>query len=235
MPQTMSVDGTEPGREVKKLHAHGEHDPSDDETGPHSPGATRFAVPVVGEPGPEDVLDDTAGNVGRHVVGVVPPDALEVADVHDVEQDAEERPHTQQGAAARGRAVDAEDADRGIVHAVEDGGAGGEVVELLSERVVARVEDGGEAPGEEADDGEADVEWTEGVRGRDLGADHVEAVVVGGEVAEGPEDAQRLLHAEEAVEGPFSVELDDGMAGGDTASCNDVLALVIAFAGAVPE
>jgi hypothetical protein len=58
---------------------------------------------------------------------------------------------------------------------------------------------------------------------------------VGEEVAEGPEDAEGLLHAEEAVEGPLAVELDDGLAGLDAAVGDDVLAAVVALAGAVPE
>ena len=55
------------------------------------------------------------------------------------------------------------------------------------------------------------------------------------EVAEGEEDAEGLLHAEEAVEGPLAVELDDGEVGGDPFVGDDVLAGVVAFAGAGPE
>jgi hypothetical protein len=55
------------------------------------------------------------------------------------------------------------------------------------------------------------------------------------EVSQGTEDAEGFLDAEEAVEGPFAVELDDGVAGLDAGGGDDVLAGVVAFAGAVPE
>lgn len=180
-------------------------------------------------------MDDAAGDVGGHVVGVVPADALEVPDVEKVEGRAEQGPDAEEGAAARGGQVDAEDADRGVVHAVEDVGPRGEVVELLGHGEIARVEQGREGPGGDADPGEGDVEGPEGVGGRDGGADLAEAVPVGEEVAEGPEDAEGLLHAEETVEGPLAVELDDGLAGLDAAVGDDVLAAVVALAGAVPE
>ena len=43
------------------------------------------------------------------------------------------------------------------------------------------------------------------------------------------------MHPEEAVEGPFSVELDDVFGRGDALVGDDVLAGVIAFGWAVPE
>jgi len=43
------------------------------------------------------------------------------------------------------------------------------------------------------------------------------------------------LHAEEAVEGPFSVELDDGLGVEDTGIGYYVLAGVVAFGWAVPK
>jgi hypothetical protein len=55
------------------------------------------------------------------------------------------------------------------------------------------------------------------------------------EIAEGPKDAEGFLHAEEAIEGPFPVELDDGLVMGDTVLGYDVLAGVIAFARACPK
>jgi len=55
------------------------------------------------------------------------------------------------------------------------------------------------------------------------------------EVEEGEEDGEGLLHAEEAVEGPFAVELDDGFGFEDARVGDYVLAGVIAFRGTVPE
>jgi hypothetical protein len=62
---------------------------------------------------------------------------------------------------------------------------------------------------------------------------------VSGVVEEGEEDGEGLLDAEEAVEGPFAVELDDGFKVGRVAEeavlGYDVLAVVAAFGGAIPE
>jgi hypothetical protein len=73
------------------------------------------------------------------------------------------------------------------------------------------VEDGRKHPGGDADLGEEDVPPSEGVRGRDAGDAGGQAVVVRPEVGEGAEDGEGLLDAEEAVEGPFPVELDYGL------------------------
>jgi hypothetical protein len=58
---------------------------------------------------------------------------------------------------------------------------------------------------------------------------------VGVQVPERKEHGKWLLHAEEAVEGPFAVELDYGLAGGDSLRGDDVLAGVVTFGRAVPE
>lgn len=69
----MRVDGApQDGREVKELEAHGQHDPGDGVAGPGGPAAARVVVLVPGIPGPQDVLDEAAGDIGGHVVRVVP-------------------------------------------------------------------------------------------------------------------------------------------------------------------
>lgn len=55
------------------------------------------------------------------------------------------------------------------------------------------------------------------------------------EVDEGEEDREGLLHAQETVERPFPVELDDFFAFGNAFVGNYVLAGVVAFGRAVPE
>ena len=64
-------------------------------------------------------------------------------------------------------------------------------------------------------------------------------MVVREEVEEGEEDGGRLLHAQEAVERPFAVELEDGLKvggfAGEAAGGGYVLAGVVAFGGAGPE
>lgn len=67
----------------------------------------------------------------------------------------------------------------------------------------------------------------------------IDAIVVGEEVEEGEEDAEGLLHAQEAVKGPFAVVLNDRVGyvrGASEAGVgDDMLAGVVAFGGAVPE
>lgn len=63
----------------------------------------------------------------------------------------------------------------------------------------------------------------------------MQTVVVSPEVAEGEEHGEGLLHAEEAVEGPFTVELHHWLVAGEAGGGDDVLAGVVAFGGAGPE
>jgi hypothetical protein len=65
------------------------------------------------------------------------------------------------------------------------------------------------------------------------------AIVVGEEVEEREEDGEGFLHAQEAIERPFAVELEDRFAVRGIAGLADVgydvLAGVVALGGAVPE
>ncbi len=65
----------------------------------------------------------------------------------------------------------------------------------------------------------------------------MQAVVVGGEVAEREEHAERLLHAQNSMEGPLAVELDYWLRrfGGNARVGDDVLAGVVALGRAVPQ
>lgn len=58
---------------------------------------------------------------------------------------------------------------------------------------------------------------------------------MGEEVKEGEEDREGFLHAQESVEGPFSVELDDVIGRGDPLIGDYVLAGIVAFRWACPE
>ena len=55
------------------------------------------------------------------------------------------------------------------------------------------------------------------------------------EVEEREEYGEGLLHAHEAVEWPFAVELDYGFGCGDASVGDYVLASVVAFSRAIPE
>ena len=235
MPQAVSVDAAQPRRKVKELHAHSHHDPWDHGNGHDGPQALGFLVASDAEPGPQDVLRDADDNIGSHVVCVIPPHALEVRHVEQVQHQTHRSPRPERASPLGRRAVEAEDANGRVVQAVEDVGPRGEVVQLLGGLEIARVEEGAEEPAGHAHVRQDDVERPQGVRGGNAGANLAQAVVVGPEVSEGEEDAEGLLHAEEAAERPFAVELDDGFRGGDALVRDDVLARVVAFGGAVPE
>jgi hypothetical protein len=97
------------------------------------------------------------------------------------------------------------------------------------------VKDHAEDPAGHAEVGQHNVVTAQGVGLRDSRADLGEAVLVGEEIKEGEEDGEGLLHAEEAVEGPFAMELDDRFGIGDALRGDYVLAGVVALGGAVPE
>jgi hypothetical protein len=92
-----------------------------------------------------------------------------------------------------------------------------------------------EGPASHAEVCEVDVVFAQRVGCWDVGGDLREAVLVCEEVEEREEDGEGLLHAQEAVEGPFAVELHDWFSGGDALVRDYVLAGVVAFCWAVPE
>lgn len=101
------------------------------------------------------------------------------------------------------------------------------------------MEDHTEDPTRESKIPKRDVVFTQRVSRWDLFSDLLQAVIMGEQVHQGEKDGSWLLHAEEAVEGPFSVELHDGFevwwVAGEAVVGYDVLTSVIAFGGAVPE
>lgn len=236
MPQRVGVHtAPQHGRKVKELQAHRQHDPRDGETRPGGPAAAGVLVLGPRVPTPEDVLHEAARHVGRHVVRVVPAPQLEVGNVARVEDQAQQGPGAQDGAAAGRGPVEPKVVHDGIVQAVEHVEAGAQVVELLGELEVARVEDAAKEPAHDAYVGEGDVKGAEGVAGGDGGADLAQAHDVRPEVGSREEHRQGLLDAEEARKGPLAVELDDGEGGRFAGGGDDVLAGVVAFRGAVPE
>lgn len=99
------------------------------------------------------------------------------------------------------------------------------------------MEDGAGDPADHANVGEIDVVFTQRVGCWDELADLVEALVVGGVVEEREDDGEGFLHAKDAVEGPFTVKLDDGEGRvlRDAHVGDYVLAGIVAFGGAGPE
>lgn len=151
VPQTMGVDHSFPGRKIQQLEAHSNDEPCDNQTRPHRPGPLQPPVSRDAEPAPQQVLHYPNDHVRRHVVRVIPAPQAQVRNVHRVQQHAQQRPRAQHALRARRRPVEAEYADRRVVHAVHDARAGREVVELLRDGEVARVEDHAEDPAREAE------------------------------------------------------------------------------------
>lgn len=132
--------------------------------------------------------------------------------MQDVKDDACCSPEAEEGLfCGRAFVVKAEDADRREVHAVQDACTGGKVVQFLREVEVSCVKDHAEGPAGEAEIAEENVVFAECVRGGDLLAELGHSVRVREVIKEGEEDAEGFLHAEETVEGPFAVELVDGL------------------------
>jgi hypothetical protein len=131
--------------------------------------------------------------------------------------------------------IHTKDANRGIVQPIQHARARRKVVQLLRELKVPRVKYHAEDPARHATVREPNIVFPQRVRGGDIRLDLREAVLVREEVEEREEDGEGLLHAQEAVEGPFAVELHDRFRGRDALVGDDVLAGIVAFCWAVPE
>ena len=100
------------------------------------------------------------------------------------------------------------------------------------------MEDHAKHPACHPDVAERDVVSAERVGGGYTFVDLRKAIAVREEVEEGEEDGEGLLHAQEAVEGPFAVELHDRVWQGIIGEAplgDDMLAYVVAVALAIPE
>lgn len=235
MPKTVRVKAPPERREVEQLKAHGRRYPPGAQHGRQRPRLPRLGVPLQAPQDPGEVVDHPRDDVDRHVIPVPPPHERQVSHVREVQRPAQRRPRPQPRPRPPVRPVEPEDAHEDVVEPVHDGRAGAEVVQALGDAEVARVEDGAEDPRCYGEVGEELVELQEGVGGGHFGAELGEAAGVGVEVPEGEEDGEGLLEAGDAGEGPFAVELDDGGVGGYALGRGGLLAVVVAFGGAVPE
>lgn len=157
-----------------------------------------------------------------------------------IKPDTRPRPDPQQAHAPRIiLPIQVENADRRVIKAIADTRARRKIIQLLRDIEIPRVENHAKHPTRHAKVAEEDVVFAERVGGGDAVAQAGEALVVGEEVEQAEEHAEGLLHAQEAVEGPFAVELEHGLAVGRVAGFagvgDDVLACVVALGWAVPE
>ena len=192
----MRIHHATPRGKIQQLQAHRQHDPRDNQPGPRRPPPLHLPEPIDAERTPQHVLDDADDHISCHIVRVIKPPERQVRDVRQISQNTERRPHADDaGLLGPVVPVEAEDADRREVEAVQHAGAGGEVVELLGQARVARVEEHAEQPAREAAVAEGEVVFAERVLGRDVRAQLLDAVVVGEVVEEGEDDGEGLLHA----------------------------------------
>ena len=150
-----------------------------------------------------------------------------------IQRNAQSRPEPQQALFPRLLPVESEHSDRRIVQPVQNIRARSEVVQLLRDPKVSGMKYHAERPARQAHVAKPQVVFPQRVRRGNLVAELRHAPVVREVVEEGKDDAKRLLHAHEAVEGPFAVELVDGLhvrgIAREALSGYDVLARVVAF------
>jgi hypothetical protein len=212
----MSVDHSPPRREVKQLQAHRQNDPSNDQTRPRCPQTSNLPVSHDTEPSPQDILYNADRHIRRHVVRIIEAHERQVRDVRNVHRRAKQSPDPQNcgrfaASSERIIAVQTEDPNRREEKSVHHAQCRSEVVQLLSNIEVARVEDHAEHPARDPAVSESDVIFPQRVAGRDFSLQPRHPPLVRQEVEEREEDAGRFLDSREAVEGPFAVELQDGL------------------------
>jgi len=233
MPQAVRINHAHPRREVQQLQAHSQDDPGNTQARPDSPGPPNLLILNVTEAAPEQVGHDTNSDIGSHVVRVIPGPEREVQDMQRIQRNAQSRPEPQQALFPRLLPVESEHSDGRIVQPIQNIRARSEVVQLLRDPKVSGMEYHAERPARQAHVAKPQVVFPQRVRRGNLVAELRHAPVVREVVEEGEDDAKRLLHAHEAVEGPFAVELVDGLHVGRVArealGGYDVLARVVAF------
>jgi hypothetical protein len=239
MPQAVCINHTHPRWKVQQLQAHSQDDPCHTQTGPDRPGPANLLILNVTEATPECISHNSDSNIGGHVVCVIPGPEREVQDMQRIQRDAKSRPEPQQALFPRLLPVEPEHSDGRIVQPIQHIRARSKVVQLFRNPKVSGMENHAKRPARQAHVSKPQVVFPQRVRRGYLVAQLRHAPVVREVVEEGEDDAKRLLHAHEAVEGPFTVELVDGLhvrgIAGETLGGHDVLACVIAFGGTVPE
>lgn len=164
--------------------------------------------------------------------------------MREVQRAAKNRPEPQERARftrirGQARLVQPEDPNRCVEQPIHNAHARSNIIQLLRQIEISRVEDHAEDPTRVPTVPESQIVLPQRISSWDLILELLNAPVVREEVEEGEEHAGGFLHAEEAEEGPFSVELEDRFEVGRFARKagvgGDVLASVVAFAWTGPE
>lgn len=196
----MSIEHTPPRGEIKQLETHCQNDPRNNQTRPSSPQTADLPVSHDTESRPQNVLNDAYSHVCSHVVGVVEAYKRQIRYVRNVHRCTQQRPDSEQRRrlAATGERVvpiESEDADGSIEQAIHDTQSRSEVVQLLREIEVARVEDHAEDPAREATVSKSNVVFAQGVACGHLSLQLRHSPVVCEEVEEREQYACWLLNA----------------------------------------
>jgi hypothetical protein len=239
MPQAVSIDHAPPRRKIHQLQTHRRDDPCHADTRKHRPRAPNPLVLHITEATPEQVGQGADHDISCHVVCIVPAPQRQVANVQDVQQNAQRSPQPQHTLLPWIIAVEAKNADGRVVQPVQHIRTRSPIVQLLRDTKVTGVEDHAEGPASQAHVTETEVVFAQGVGSGDLVAQLRHAPVVREVVEQREDDAKGLLKAHEPVKGPFAVELVYGLHVRRVA-CKalrsyDVLAGVVAFGGTIPE
>jgi hypothetical protein len=200
MPQSMGIEHTPPRREIEQLQTHRQYDPCNNQTGPSGPQTANLPVSHDTESCPQDVLNYTYSHVRSHVVSVVEAHKRQVRYVCNVHRCTQQRPDSKQRrrlAAASERIVpiESEDADGCIEQAIHHTQTRGEVVQLLGDIEVTRVENHAEDPAREAAVSEPNVVFAQCVAGRHFSLQLRHSPVVCEEVEQREQHACWLLNA----------------------------------------
>ena len=159
--------------------------------------------------------------------------------MRQIERNTGERPGAHDAIIHGRLEIESEDANRRVVEPVHDTCSGGEVIEFLRDAKVTRVEQHAKGPAGQAKVSKQEVVSAQTIRRRNRLSQPAHAVVVGDEIHEREEHREGLLHAQKAVEWPFAVVLEDGLAvrwlSRQALVRHDVLAGVVAFGRAVPQ
>lgn len=227
MPQRVCVQHPPQGRKVQDLETHC----CRDQPGRYSglPGI-RPRLPVGNAPPePPDVVDRAHGACGGHVVAVVESDERQVADMRQQRDQADNGPHN-----LLVHTDHACDPDDGVIEPISDGSSCGKVVELLGAGPVARVIHSRPEPGVHADNSVSEVELAHVVVLWDKLLELGPGAVMHISVQKTEKDRGGLLHAEQAVEGPFAVVLVNGLVAQESVVGDGLHAQVAAIVEAGP-
>lgn len=235
MPQTMRIQTPSPRRKIQQLQTHRKNNPRNHQPRPRSPRAPWILIPAITEPTPHDILNNAHHDIRRHIIRIIPMPELQIRHMRSVQRNAQSSPSPQYRLRLPSPLIQPQDPNRRIIQPIQHTRARREIIQLLGEIEIARMKNHAKDPTRDTEVRQLHVVFAQCVGGWDVCFDLLQAVVVREEVEEGEEDGEGLLHAEDADEGPFAVELLDGEVGEDAFVRDYVLAGVVAFGWAGPE